>query len=47
MTWTRRKFGCFASASCAAAFCARTARSQARARVVVVGGGIGGATVAK
>jgi sulfide dehydrogenase [flavocytochrome c] flavoprotein chain len=47
MTWTRRKFGCFAGATCVAAFSARAARGQARGRVVVVGGGIGGATVAR
>ena len=47
MTWTRRKFGCFAGATCVAALSARAARGQARARVVVVGGGIGGATVTR
>jgi sulfide dehydrogenase [flavocytochrome c] flavoprotein chain len=47
MTWTRRKFGCFAGATCFAALSARAARGQVRARVVVVGGGIGGATVAR
>jgi sulfide dehydrogenase [flavocytochrome c] flavoprotein subunit len=47
MTLTRRKFGCFARATCVAALSARAARGQARARVVVVGGGIGGATVAR
>jgi sulfide dehydrogenase [flavocytochrome c] flavoprotein chain len=47
MTWTRRKLGCFAGATCVAAFSARAARGQARGRVVVVGGGIGGATVAR
>jgi sulfide dehydrogenase [flavocytochrome c] flavoprotein chain len=47
MTWTRRKFGCFAGAGCLAVLGARAARGQARARVVVVGGGVGGATVAK
>ena len=47
MTWTRRKFGCFAGATCVAALSTRAARGQARARVVVVGGGIGGATVAR
>jgi sulfide dehydrogenase [flavocytochrome c] flavoprotein chain len=47
MTWTRRKFGGFAGASLVTALGARAARSQAKARVVVIGGGIGGATVAK
>ena len=47
MTWTRRKFGAFAGATCLAALGARAARSQTKARVVVIGGGIGGATVAK
>lgn len=47
MTWTRRKFGRLAGASCLTALGVRAARSQATARVVVIGGGIGGATVAK
>jgi NADPH-dependent 2,4-dienoyl-CoA reductase/sulfur reductase-like enzyme len=47
MTWTRRKFGYVAGATCLAALGARAARSQANARVVVIGGGVGGATVAK
>jgi sulfide dehydrogenase [flavocytochrome c] flavoprotein chain len=46
MTWTRRKFSRVAGASLAA-LAARPARSENRARVVVVGGGIAGATVAK
>jgi sulfide dehydrogenase [flavocytochrome c] flavoprotein chain len=46
-TCTRRKFGCFAGAGCLAALGVRAARGQARARVVVVGGGVGGATVAR
>ena len=45
--WTRRKFGCFAGATCLAALVPRVARSQVAARVVVIGGGVGGATVAK
>ena len=45
--WTRRKFGCFAGATCLAALVPRVARSQVTARVVVIGGGVGGATVAK
>jgi len=47
MTWTRRKFGTVAGAAGLAALSARAARSQANGRVVVIGGGIGGATVAK
>jgi sulfide dehydrogenase [flavocytochrome c] flavoprotein chain len=47
MTWTRRKFGGFAGASLVASLDARAARSQTKAQVVVIGGGIGGATVAK
>ena len=45
--WTRRQFGCTAAATLVAALGGRTARSQAKARVVVIGGGAGGATVAK
>jgi sulfide dehydrogenase [flavocytochrome c] flavoprotein chain len=45
--WTRRRFGCFAGAACLTALGQHVARSQARARVVVIGGGAGGATVAK
>ena len=47
MTWTRRKFGGLAGASLVAALGARAVRSETKARVVVIGGGIGGATVAK
>ena len=47
MTWTRRKFGGFAGTSLVAALGARAVRGQTKARVVVIGGGIGGATVAK
>ena len=47
MTWTRRKFGGLAGATLAAALGSGVARSQTRARIVVIGGGIGGATVAK
>jgi sulfide dehydrogenase [flavocytochrome c] flavoprotein subunit len=47
MRWTRRKFSYLAGAVGLAALCARAARSRANARVVVIGGGIGGATVAK
>ena len=45
--WTRRQFGCLAGAACLTAVAPRVARSQTKARVVVIGGGIGGATVAK
>ena len=43
--WTRREFG-FAAAM-GSAFRPRPARSQARPRVVVIGGGVGGATLTK
>lgn len=46
-SWTRRQFGSLAGAACLAAVAPRVARGQAKARVVIVGGGIGGATVAK
>ncbi len=45
--WTRRQFGCLAGAACLTALAPRVARGQAKSRVVVIGGGIGGATVAK
>src|SRR6476660_7498828 len=45
--WTRRKFGCFAGVTCLASLSSPVVGSQARARVVVIGGGAGGATVAK
>jgi sulfide dehydrogenase [flavocytochrome c] flavoprotein subunit len=45
--WTRRQFGCLAGAACLTAFVPRFARGQAKSRVVVIGGGIGGATVAR
>lgn len=44
---TRRTFGCLIGASCVAALGSRAARGQAKARVVVAGGGVGGATAAK
>jgi sulfide dehydrogenase [flavocytochrome c] flavoprotein chain len=47
MTWTRRKFSGLAGGSLVAALGARAASSQTKAQVVVIGGGIGGATVAK
>ena len=45
--WTRRQFGCLAGAACLTALAPRVARGQAKSRVVVIGGGIGGATVAR
>jgi len=45
--WTRREFGCGAGAMCVAAMSPRIAGGEARARVVVVGGGVGGSTVAR
>ncbi|MGH6948828.1 MAG: FAD-dependent oxidoreductase [Kiloniellales bacterium] len=44
---TRRGFGCLAGATCLAALAPRAALGQAKGRVVVIGGGVGGATVAK
>ena len=44
--WTRREFGSI-TATAGLALGARPTRGQTRPRVVVVGGGIGGATVAK
>jgi sulfide dehydrogenase [flavocytochrome c] flavoprotein chain len=44
---TRRTFGCLIGVGCAAALTARAARGQAKGRVVVIGGGVGGATAAK
>ena len=44
---TRRTFGCLVGVGCAAALTARVARGQAKGRVVVIGGGVGGATAAK
>jgi sulfide dehydrogenase [flavocytochrome c] flavoprotein chain len=45
--WTRRQFGCLAGAMSIAALRPRTARGQVKARVIVIGGGVGGATAAK
>src|SRR4029450_5157382 len=45
--WTRRQFGSLVGAGSLTPVAPRVARSQASARVVVIGGGIGGATVAK
>ena len=44
---TRREFGCLTGAMALVALNPRLAASEAKARVVVVGGGIGGATAAK
>jgi sulfide dehydrogenase [flavocytochrome c] flavoprotein chain len=45
--WTRRQFGYLAGAVSIAALGPQTARGQAKARVIVIGGGVGGATAAK
>ena len=45
--WTRRQFGYLAGATFLTAIVPRVAKGQPKARVVVIGGGIGGATVAK
>ena len=44
---TRRTFGCLIGVGCVATLGARVAPAQAKARVVVIGGGVGGATAAK
>ena len=46
-SWTRREFGGMAGAAVLAALRPRTARGQAKAKVVVIGGGVGGATAAR
>ncbi|TIU78397.1 MAG: NAD(P)/FAD-dependent oxidoreductase, partial [Mesorhizobium sp.] len=46
-SWTRREFGRLTGAALLTALNQPKARGQAKARVVVIGGGIGGATVAK
>jgi NADPH-dependent 2,4-dienoyl-CoA reductase/sulfur reductase-like enzyme len=46
-SWTRRKFGSFAGATCLLGLVPWVAKGQAAARVVVIGGGVGGSTVAK
>jgi sulfide dehydrogenase [flavocytochrome c] flavoprotein chain len=45
--WTRRGFGCLAGAACLSALGRSPACGHATGRVVVVGGGVGGATVAR
>jgi sulfide dehydrogenase [flavocytochrome c] flavoprotein subunit len=44
---TRRKLGCLLGAACLPSLAPPSAQSEAKARVVVIGGGVGGATVAK
>jgi sulfide dehydrogenase [flavocytochrome c] flavoprotein chain len=46
-SWTRRQFGYLAGTISMAALRPQTARGQARARVIVIGGGVAGATAAK
>ena len=46
-SWTRREFGRSTGAMVLAGLGPRLAASESKARVVVVGGGIGGATAAK
>ncbi|TJW44475.1 MAG: NAD(P)/FAD-dependent oxidoreductase [Mesorhizobium sp.] len=46
-SWTRREFGRLTGAALLTALNQPKARGQAKARVVVIGGGIGGATVAR
>ena len=45
--WTRRQFGFLAGAMCIGALRPQIARGRAKARVIVIGGGVGGATAAK
>jgi sulfide dehydrogenase [flavocytochrome c] flavoprotein subunit len=45
--WTRRELGGLAGVALLTALAPRMARGQAKPRVVVIGGGIGGATVAR
>src|SRR3984893_7800518 len=46
-SWTRREFGGLTGAAVLTALRPRRAHSQAKAKVVVIGGGVGGATVAR
>lgn len=47
-SWTRRDFGAMAGATgLTTVFSPRVSRSQSKARIVVIGGGVAGATVAK
>jgi sulfide dehydrogenase [flavocytochrome c] flavoprotein chain len=45
--WSRRQLGYLAGVMCIAALRPQAVRGQAKARVVVIGGGVGGATAAK
>jgi sulfide dehydrogenase [flavocytochrome c] flavoprotein subunit len=45
--WTRRRFGCLVGAACLTGYSLGPAAGSAAGRVVVIGGGVGGATVAK
>lgn len=45
--WTRREFGGLTGAAVLTAFTPRKVLGQSKARVVVIGGGVGGATVAR
>jgi sulfide dehydrogenase [flavocytochrome c] flavoprotein subunit len=46
-TWTRREFGGLAGTAMLTALSPRKVLGQSKARVVVIGGGVGGATVAR
>ena len=46
-SWTRRSFGSLTAAGLVAMMRPRLARGQAKARVIVIGGGVGGSTVAR
>ena len=45
--WTRREFGALTGTALLTALAAPAALGQAKARIVVIGGGVGGATVAR
>ena len=45
--WTRREFGGLVGAAALAPLCPQKARAQAKAKVVVIGGGVGGTTAAR
>src|SRR5258706_16399434 len=46
-SWTRREFGGLAGGAVRTALRPRRARSRVKAKVAVIGGGVGGATVAR
>jgi sulfide dehydrogenase [flavocytochrome c] flavoprotein subunit len=46
-SWTRREFGSLVGMAALTALNPPTARPQARAKIIVVGGGVGGSTVAR